>query len=186
MFLMFHLCFVFTVCYVSHNHRSLNFGAQFIRTSCCISSAQLRCLFLNQEPNMLKFLQPRRFHSTIFSLSSGFGKCGVAVIRVSGPSTKQVLHQMTSIEGDPKPRFAYYKNIHKPRDRMQILDKGLVLWFPGESQIIYVYVFVKCLSSFSAPQLHRRGLLRVPSARRISGHQIRPHRIEFRAGLSAS
>lgn len=137
MFLMFHLCFVFTVCYVSHIHRSLNFGAQFIRTSCCISSAQLRCLFINQEPNMLKFLQPRRFHSTIFSLSSGFGKCGVAVIRVSGPSTKQVLHQMTSIEGDPKPRFAYYKNIHKPRDRMQILDKGLVLWFPGESQIIY-------------------------------------------------
>lgn len=75
--------------------------------------------------------QQRRFISTIFSLSSGFGKCGVAVIRVSGPSTKRVIQQMTSIVGDPKPRFAYYKNIHSPKRRDEILDKGLVLWFPG-------------------------------------------------------
>lgn len=77
------------------------------------------------------FLQ-RRFQSTIFSLSSGFGKCGVAVIRVSGPGSKNVVQQMTSIQGDPKPRFAYYKNIHYPAQPKEILDKGLVLWFPGE------------------------------------------------------
>lgn len=82
----------------------------------------------------LKFLQ-RRFNSTIFSLSSGFGKCGVAVIRISGPSTKAVIQQMTSIRGDLEPRFAYYKNIHSPSHQEEILDKGLVLWFPGKSPI---------------------------------------------------
>ena len=49
---------------------------------------------------------------TIFSLSSGPGISGLAVIRISGPECKQIASKM--IPGDfPKPRIATFKKINK-------------------------------------------------------------------------
>ena len=71
-----------------------------------------------------------RHASTIFSLSSGHGKCGVAVIRVSGKSTSQCLEILTG--NLPKPRFATLREIREPKTK-DLIDKGLVLWFPGKN-----------------------------------------------------
>ncbi len=65
---------------------------------------------------------------TIFGLSSGMGMAGVAVIRLSGPASKKVLSSL--IGKIPKPRQAVLSKIVDP-DEKQIIDEGLVLWFPG-------------------------------------------------------
>ncbi|XP_017794956.1 PREDICTED: tRNA modification GTPase GTPBP3, mitochondrial, partial [Habropoda laboriosa] len=67
--------------------------------------------------------------STIYALSSGYGKCGVAVIRISGPEASIALKKMTKIS-NLKPRIALLRKIHDPETK-DVLDKGLCLWFPG-------------------------------------------------------
>ncbi|XP_049837088.1 tRNA modification GTPase GTPBP3, mitochondrial isoform X1 [Schistocerca gregaria] len=67
--------------------------------------------------------------STIYALSSGHGKCGVAVVRVSGPKAKEVFHKMAGLS-DPKPRLATLRKIWDPVTK-EMLDRGLVIWFPG-------------------------------------------------------
>ncbi|XP_053967733.1 tRNA modification GTPase GTPBP3, mitochondrial isoform X1 [Anastrepha ludens] len=67
---------------------------------------------------------------TIYSLSSGHGKCGVSVIRVSGPRTKHALQAVVGSSYEPKARYAYLKSLYHPETK-EIIDKGLVLWFPG-------------------------------------------------------
>ena len=64
---------------------------------------------------------------TIYALSSGPGKGGVAVIRISGNRVRAVLKQMVGLD-DPTPRYAYFKAIRKGRD---ILDRSLILFFAG-------------------------------------------------------
>ncbi|XP_034976815.2 tRNA modification GTPase GTPBP3, mitochondrial isoform X3 [Zootoca vivipara] len=66
---------------------------------------------------------------TIFALSSGQGKCGVAVIRTSGPASSMALAHLTRAEVPP-PRVATLRRICDPRSA-ETLDRGLVLWFPG-------------------------------------------------------
>ncbi|KAJ6635908.1 tRNA modification GTPase GTPBP3, mitochondrial [Pseudolycoriella hygida] len=70
--------------------------------------------------------------STIFSLSSGQGKCGVAVIRVSGPESKAVFHKISNFPENEsiQPRFAYLRRLKHPQTH-EIIDRGLCLWFPG-------------------------------------------------------
>ena len=70
---------------------------------------------------------------TIFALSSGQGKCGVAVIRVSGPKAREALEQMCSWKSPPPPRAAQLRRLKDPVTKEPI-DNGLVLWFPGKSQ----------------------------------------------------
>ncbi|KAF1802270.1 tRNA modification GTPase TrmE [Mucor lusitanicus] len=71
---------------------------------------------------------------TIYALSSSPGKAGVAVIRISGNNAKQAISKMTlpptakSTVTDP--RKAYFRRIRHPTSG-QVLDRGLVLWFPG-------------------------------------------------------
>ncbi|KAG5894471.1 hypothetical protein JTB14_032499 [Gonioctena quinquepunctata] len=67
---------------------------------------------------------------TIFALSSGQGKCGVAVIRVSGAHAADALKLVLNSETLPKPRTAVLKHIKHPI-RKETLDKGLILWLPG-------------------------------------------------------
>ena len=69
--------------------------------------------------------------STIFSLSSGHGKCGVAVIRVSGSGTKTVLQQISGIKKIPTPRLANLRTLVNPKTGVNI-DRGLVLYFEGK------------------------------------------------------
>ncbi|XP_024135182.1 tRNA modification GTPase GTPBP3, mitochondrial isoform X1 [Oryzias melastigma] len=68
---------------------------------------------------------------TIFALSSGHGKCGVAVVRISGPASSMALRCMAGLRRHlPSPRTALLRSITDPSSK-EILDRGLVLWFPG-------------------------------------------------------
>ncbi|XP_053714266.1 tRNA modification GTPase GTPBP3, mitochondrial isoform X1 [Synchiropus splendidus] len=68
---------------------------------------------------------------TIFTLSSGHGRCGVAVIRVSGPASETALRCMAGLTRSlPPPRTAMLRSITDPQSK-EVLDRGLVLWFPG-------------------------------------------------------
>jgi tRNA modification GTPase len=64
---------------------------------------------------------------TIFALSSGHGKAGVAVLRVSGPQTSKIVQLMAGTL--PAPRYAALRSLRSPHNK-ELLDKGLVLWFP--------------------------------------------------------
>ncbi len=77
---------------------------------------------------------------TIIALASGAGRAGVAVLRVSGASSGEVLRRMfhvkqsepsTSTTMDlPAPRRASLRTLHRPADGVAI-DEALVLWMPG-------------------------------------------------------
>ena len=67
---------------------------------------------------------------TIFALSSGQGRAGVSVIRVSGPETKQAILSLTNGKNIPGPRRAALRWFYDP-DKNEKLDQGLLLWFPS-------------------------------------------------------
>jgi tRNA modification GTPase len=66
--------------------------------------------------------------ATIFALSSGQGRAGVAVVRISGPAAGIVLDRMAPPR--PKPRFAAFRKVQHPATS-EMLDEALVLWFPA-------------------------------------------------------
>jgi tRNA modification GTPase len=68
-------------------------------------------------------------NDTIVALASGPGLAAVAVIRVSGPGTREALEALCG--GVPPPRHAALRDIGPPLAAK--LDRGLVLWFPGPS-----------------------------------------------------
>jgi len=66
-------------------------------------------------------------NETIFALSSGAGKSGVAVIRISGENLVQTATKM--IGRTPDARHAYFTNL---RDNTgDLIDQCLVIYFPG-------------------------------------------------------
>ena len=66
---------------------------------------------------------------TIYALSSGPGVSGVAIIRVSGKNTSEVIKKMTN--GDlPTPRVATLKKINNI-NTSELIDEGIILWFPA-------------------------------------------------------
>ena len=66
---------------------------------------------------------------TIFALSSGPGVAGVAVIRVSGKYTNEVIKTLTG-KDLPQPRVATLRKINNINNS-GLIDEGIVLWFPG-------------------------------------------------------
>lgn len=64
---------------------------------------------------------------TIYALSSGALPSGVAVIRISGPQAETVLRSLAS--RNPAPRKAILDSIRSRNG--SLIDRGLVLWFPG-------------------------------------------------------
>ncbi len=66
---------------------------------------------------------------TIYALSSGPGISGIAVIRVSGKDTSEVIKQITG-EDLPSPRVATLKKFNKI-DTNELIDEGVIIWFPG-------------------------------------------------------
>ncbi|KAB1259603.1 tRNA modification GTPase GTPBP3; mitochondrial [Camelus dromedarius] len=68
--------------------------------------------------------------STIFALSSGQGRCGIAVIRTSGPSSAHALRSLTAPQDLPPARRACLRQLSDPCSG-EPLDRALVLWFPG-------------------------------------------------------
>lgn len=65
------------------------------------------------------------YMDTVFALSSGAGIAGVAVIRISGPATRDGLRAM--VGSLPQPRRAMLSDIRDPEGR--VLDRGLALFF---------------------------------------------------------
>jgi len=70
-----------------------------------------------------------RKNSTIYALSSGHGKCGVALIRVSGPKAFNALSLLTK-KNEFEPRKAYLRKLKHPNSGI-VLDQALSVWFPG-------------------------------------------------------
>tara|TARA_E500000331_G_C17246737_1_gene709376 strand:+ start:291 stop:1622 length:1332 start_codon:yes stop_codon:yes gene_type:complete len=66
---------------------------------------------------------------TIYALSSGPGVSGVAIIRVSGNETKNVIKVLTGKQ-IPPPRIATLRNINNI-NTSELIDEGIILWFPG-------------------------------------------------------
>ncbi|AFS48106.1 tRNA modification GTPase trmE [alpha proteobacterium HIMB5] len=66
---------------------------------------------------------------TIFALSTGSNKSGIAIIRISGPETKRALSKLTKIKL-PNPKEAKLCKIYNPENN-ELLDQGMLLWFPG-------------------------------------------------------
>jgi len=66
---------------------------------------------------------------TIYALSTGPGKSGIGVIRVSGAETSNVIKNLTG-KSLPKPRVATLTKIKKINSS-EVIDEGLILWFPG-------------------------------------------------------
>jgi len=66
---------------------------------------------------------------TIYALSSGSGKSGIAVIRVSGPETRKVIKLLTN-GSIPTPKLATLKKINKI-NTSEIIDEGIIIWFPA-------------------------------------------------------
>jgi tRNA modification GTPase len=66
---------------------------------------------------------------TIYALSSGPGISGIAIIRVSGKNTSEVIKQITG-ENLPSPRVATLKKFNKI-DTNELIDEGVIIWFPG-------------------------------------------------------
>ncbi len=66
--------------------------------------------------------------TTIYALSSGHGKAGVAIIRISGPAAADALRALGG--GLPAPRVASLRRLRHPRNH-EVLDHSLVIWFPG-------------------------------------------------------
>mgnify|MGYP000156250606 FL=1 len=70
---------------------------------------------------------------TIFAPSTAPGRAGIAVVRLSGPGTAAALR---ALGGDPlpAPRRAALRRIADPANGGaidRVIDRGLVLWFPG-------------------------------------------------------
>ena len=66
---------------------------------------------------------------TIFALSSGSGISGIAVIRVSGKKTSEVIKKLTA-SSLPVPRVATLKKFNKNGGK-ELIDEGVIIWFPA-------------------------------------------------------
>jgi tRNA modification GTPase len=66
---------------------------------------------------------------TIFALASGFGRAGIAVIRMSGSGSRTALESL--LAGPlPAPRRASLRRVREPSSD-DILDEAIILWLPG-------------------------------------------------------
>ncbi len=64
----------------------------------------------------------------IFALATGAGRAAVAVLRLSGQECAAILSKVAG--GLPRPRMASLRQLRHP-DSGEVLDRALVLWFPG-------------------------------------------------------
>lgn len=51
-------------------------------------------------------------------------------MRVSGPKSLLAIEKIAQFKNVPKPRYAYLKKFWHPTSG-ELIDKGLLLWFPG-------------------------------------------------------
>ena len=66
---------------------------------------------------------------TIYGLSTGQGRSGIAIIRVSGKEAGNVIKSLTGMKL-PVPRLATLRKINYI-NTSELIDEGIILWFPG-------------------------------------------------------
>ena len=66
---------------------------------------------------------------TIYALSTGQGISGVAIVRISGRETAEVINILTG-SGLPAPRIATLRKINNI-NTSELIDEGIIIWFPG-------------------------------------------------------
>ena len=66
---------------------------------------------------------------TIYALSTGPGISGIAVIRVSGKNTSEVVRKIIGSEL-PQPRVATLSKFNKNEEK-ELIDEGVIIWFPA-------------------------------------------------------
>ena len=66
---------------------------------------------------------------TIYALSTGPGISGIAVIRVSGKNTAEVIKKITGANL-PSPRVATLAKFNKNGTK-ELIDEGVIIWFPS-------------------------------------------------------
>jgi tRNA modification GTPase len=66
---------------------------------------------------------------TIYALSTGPGVSGIAVIRVSGEETSNVIKLLTG-KSLPEKRVATFTKFNKI-NTSELIDEGILIWFPG-------------------------------------------------------
>ncbi|KAG7664688.1 MSS1 [[Candida] subhashii] len=77
-------------------------------------------------------IQPKNDLSpTIFALSTKLGKSAIAVIRISGPQSQYIYHQLTKSTNPPKNRFASVRKLYSSSTTTQLLDEALTIYLPG-------------------------------------------------------
>ena len=66
---------------------------------------------------------------TIYALSSGPGVSGVAIIRISGKETQNVIKLLTG-KNVPPARMATLRKVNYI-NTSELIDEGIIIWFPG-------------------------------------------------------
>ncbi len=74
----------------------------------------------------------RLMPNTIYALATGMGRSAIAVIRLSGPSTRAVIEAIAGAA--PPPRRARPVYFRDPETK-DIMDHGILLWFPGPNSV---------------------------------------------------
>ncbi|KAK4151747.1 GTP-binding protein TrmE N-terminus-domain-containing protein [Chaetomidium leptoderma] len=79
-------------------------------------------------------------NGTIYALSSGSGRAGIAVIRVSGPGCLDVYRGLCPAKAPPKPRYAGVRTLFEPgsvdASGADMVDSdALVLYFPSPKTV---------------------------------------------------
>ena len=76
-------------------------------------------------------MMPIAFTDTIFALSSGHGRAGIAVVRLSGPSASKCLYHLGG--SLPPPRQATLRKL-RGSDGL-VIDEAMVLFFAGPNSV---------------------------------------------------
>ncbi len=91
---------------------------------------------------------------TIAALSTAPGTGAIAVLRISGPDTQEVMHAVApSMLLTPEPREAVFVRL---RDAEGAVDEGLLTWFPGPHS--YTGEDVAEISVHGSPYIQQRML----------------------------
>jgi tRNA modification GTPase len=69
---------------------------------------------------------------TIFAVSTGSGRAGIAVVRVSGSQSAAIVESLTGAL--PAPRRAVLRSI-QAQDQSELIDRGMVLYFAGPQTV---------------------------------------------------
>jgi tRNA modification GTPase len=109
--------------------------AIFVYIMFCLLSSRISSFKISRPRRFLTSLSSRTnpLTDTIYALSTGFTKSGVAVVRLSGPSSEYCYRQLIKSELYSValvPRVATLRSLYCPFTQ-DMIDKALVLFFPG-------------------------------------------------------